>query len=385
MAQTPLVGRSQHGNERRRGPIDLAETAAVIEKGMAEGIHPGAQLYVSLDGAPVAERAWGDAHPGMPMSTDTVLPWFCSGKPLVALAIGRLWEQGKVDFESPVASYVPEFASGGKEAITVRHLLTHTTGWSADPIAAIPFANWDAMLRAVCDAPHDCPHRIGVDVAYSVWTNWFLLAEVIQRVQPLGFAEFMRREVLGPPKLRDAWFSMTPDEHARCKARLGTVYEMKNGRQRPNRFLASREACTRSVPSIGARGTMRELGHLYETLLLPPRAKRRVVAPDTLSYMTARHRTGMPDTTTTEGIDSVDVDWGLGFALQSGNDSWRAFSQWSSPGTFGHWGLRSSVAFADPVHRLVVAVVTNGMPEGVVHRERQRAILDAVYTDLGLS
>jgi CubicO group peptidase (beta-lactamase class C family) len=56
----------------------------------------------------------------------------------------------------------------------------------------------------------------------------------------------------------------------------------------------------------------------------------------------------------------------------------------ASPNTFGHSGNQSSCAFADPVHRLAVAWLTNGMPGERRSQQRQRAINNAIYEDLGL-
>jgi len=363
----------------------LPGTVAAIEAGMAQGLHPGAQLYVSVDGRAVADLALGEALPGVPMRTDTILPLFCAGKPVTALAIGALSDAGLVDFDAPVARYIPEFATAGKEGVTLAHLLTHTAGWSVDVLAGVAYANWPAQVSAACGMVHE-PELTGT-VAYSVWTSWFILGEIVQRVQPLSFDDFVQEAVLRPAGVRDVWFTIPVTAFDRLSPRLGTVYEMAAAKVRPNRFLASSAACGRCVPSIGARGPLRSLARLYEHLLFVGRERRPVVAPTTVARLTARHRTGLADPVTTEGIDDVAVPWGLGFAVETDPDEqrWRAFSSFSSPQSFGHGGLRSSVAFADPAHGLVVALATNGMPEGPVHRERQRAILDALYRDLGLA
>ena len=100
--------------------------------------------------------------------------------------------------------------------------------------------------------------------------------------------------------------------------------------------------------------------------------------------MTARHRTGFHDHT----FDHV-LDWGLGVIVDSklyGPDTVPyAYGTLSSRRTFGHSGYRSSTAFADPEHALVVAVVMNGMPEPEVHEGRIRRVVDALYRDLGLA
>src|SRR3981189_1756534 len=100
-------------------PLELA--AKVIESGIERGLHVGAQLYVSLDGKPVADLAFGLAREGVAMTPDTIMLWMSSTKPITALAIAQIWERGKIALDDLVAKYIPEFGISGKEAITIRH------------------------------------------------------------------------------------------------------------------------------------------------------------------------------------------------------------------------------------------------------------------------
>ena len=83
------------------------------------------------------------------------------------------------------------------------------------------------------------------------------------------------------------------------------------------------------------------------------------------------------------------MDWGLGIIIDSnryGDDTVPyGYGRSSSPRTFGHGGSQSSIAFADPDCRLVVAAVFNGMPGEAKHDARMRAVLAALYEDLGLA
>ena len=67
----------------------LPGAAALIERAIAEGLYPGAQLYVSRGRRPMAELALGEARPGVPMTPDTLLLWLSSGKPATAVALLR--------------------------------------------------------------------------------------------------------------------------------------------------------------------------------------------------------------------------------------------------------------------------------------------------------
>src|SRR5947199_6517989 len=108
----------------------------------------------------------------------------------------------------------------------------------------------------------------------------------------------------------------------------------------------------------------------------------RILSPQTVEALTARHRTGMRDRT----FQHV-MDWGLGFMVDSnqyGPDTVPyGFGPRASPRTFGHGGYESSISFADPEAGLVVAWVMNGTPGGAKHHARNRAINAAIYEDLG--
>ena len=74
------------------------------------------------------------------------------------------------------------------------------------------------------------------------------------------------------------------------------------------------------------------------------------------------------------------IDWGLGFIIDS-----MIYGRHCSPRAFGHGGARSSAGFVDPEHGLVVACVTNGMPDTRRHYQRFSRIATAIYVDLGLA
>jgi CubicO group peptidase (beta-lactamase class C family) len=140
--------------------------------------------------------------------------------------------------------------------------------------------------------------------------------------------------------------------------------------------IDSPRATASPMPGANGRGPMNELGRFYEMLLgRGARDGVQVLAPITVAAISACHRVGMVDETF-----GVVMDWGLGFVVD-----WFATGRYSSRRAFGHGGHQSSVAFCDPEHDLVVAVVCNGMPGRERHQLRLDAIASAVYVDLGLA
>ena len=133
----------------------------------------------------------------------------------------------------------------------------------------------------------------------------------------------------------------------------------------------------------GGYGPLRELGRFYEALL---DGGRGIVAAATVAAMTARQRVGLFDHT----FQHV-MDWGLGFIPNPRGSDDRddptvpyAYGPHASRRAFGHSGYRSSTAFADPEHGLVVALAVNGTPSDEAHRARFHALCGAIYEDLQL-
>ena len=106
----------------------LPRTRTAIEEGIRQGLHLGAQIYLSHNGATVADSAFGEVRPGEPLTPDHLMLWLSSTKPVGAVALARLWERGRLELDDPIVRFIPEFGANGKDRITLRHILTHTAG-----------------------------------------------------------------------------------------------------------------------------------------------------------------------------------------------------------------------------------------------------------------
>jgi CubicO group peptidase (beta-lactamase class C family) len=143
--------------------------------------------------------------------------------------------------------------------------------------------------------------------------------------------------------------------------------------------------CTDCRPGGSGYGPARELGRFYEMLLNGGELNgTRIIEPETVELFTDRHRVRMHD----RSFKHV-IDWGLGFIPNSakyGIDTVPyGYGPLASERTFGHSGFQSSVAFADPTHRLAAAIIFNGMPGDKAHHQRINAVLAALYVDIGLA
>jgi CubicO group peptidase (beta-lactamase class C family) len=110
----------------------------------------------------------------------------------------------------------------------------------------------------------------------------------------------------------------------------------------------------------------------------------QVLRPQTVEALVARHRAGMYDHTFKHVLD-----FGLGFVLNSNQYDVDTvpygYGPHASPRTFGHSGMQSSCAFADPENGIAAALVFNGTPGEAAHDRRIRAVLTRMYEELGLA
>jgi len=124
----------------------------------------------------------------------------------------QLVEQGRLDLDRPVATYWPDFAANGKAAITVRQLLTHTSGLPADLEAAGTWSGPEAGLARA--AAIKAAHRPGERFGYSD-VNFIALAALVQKLSGEPLDVYARRHVFEPLKMGDTGFLPPAAERSR--------------------------------------------------------------------------------------------------------------------------------------------------------------------------
>ncbi len=357
-------------------PTGLPRTEALLEEGRGRGLHLGGQLYVSRDGEPIVDLAFGEARPGVPLRPDHRMLWMSSTKPVTAVAIAQLWERGKLGLDDPVARHLPAFAAQGKERITIRHLLTHTagirtleTGW--------PHKGWGETVAEICALKPEPRWVPGEKAGYHMASSWFILGELVQHLDGRAFDRYVREEIFLPLGLDGCWIGIDPTRYAELAPTLVPMWDTAKSPPEVHRWHEEARA-TRANPGSNGYGPIRELGRFYEAL-----QGARILSAPAVEALTARHRTGMMDQTFRHVMD-----WGLGVipnpAIYGDASVPYAYGPHASRRAYGHSGYRSSTAFADPEYGLVVALAVNGTPSDTDHGSRFRALCAAIYEDLGL-
>jgi CubicO group peptidase (beta-lactamase class C family) len=364
----------------------LIKTVSLIEEQLRQHENFGAQLFVSRNAETIADLAMGNAAPHTPMRTDTILPWLSSGKPIAAVAVAQLCEKQKLELDDPVSKFIPPFGVLGKEAITIRHLLTHTGGFrSADKIPES--LNWTETITRICQTPLEPDWIPGEKAGYHVSSSWFILAEILQRISGTNFENYVLENFFGPIGVANSRFTFSTSETTPSEKSMGRVYVSQGADVTGHPTLNQFDRLEECQPGSGARGPIRDLGKFYEFLLRRGWTRPKnlsgefALKSETIRIFAQRHRIGLFDHTFLHTLD-----WGLGFIPDSNRYGMETvpygYGRRCSPEAFGHSGAQSSCAFADPTHGLVVAWVFNFQPGERAHQRRAREINSAIYEDL---
>jgi CubicO group peptidase (beta-lactamase class C family) len=357
--------------------------AALAQQGIGDGLHFGVQVHASIHGRIVIDAALGEARPGMALSPETINLWMSAGKPVGAVALAQLRERGLLDWDRPVAAWIPEFAARGKAAITPRHLLTHSGGFRLAP-GLRPDLSLESRIRRVCEAPLEPHWEPGRTVGYHPETSWHIVGELVRRIDGRPYEHYVREEIFLPLGMENCRFALADEVQARLGDRMGWMFKRNgDGPLIPNGW-ESPESAARCIPGATGRGPARELVRLYEALLAGGRrGEARILSPAAVAELIAVQFENVEDKTFRHRLN-----WSMGLLRNGGEISANTvpygFGLRASPLAFGHGGRESTMALADPVHGLALAVIFNGMPGELAHQRRMRAMLTTLYEELGL-
>lgn len=276
-------------------PAPLARLCALVERDIAEGHHPGAELGVARHGRLALWRSFGQTRLVPPRAAEdrTLWPLCATTELLTAAALWCLAEEGALRFADTVAGHLPGFAAHGKEGITLIQLLTHQAGF---PSATVPPEAWedaDLLRRTVCDLTLEW--EPGSRTRHHPAVAHWVAAALIHAVSGEDHRSIIRERVIVPLGLGDELFAGLPPEEGDRAAILHDPAAEPGAPRGPENTPAWRAA---SVPGGGGYGTARH------GRLLPDAGGRltgrRLFPPRLLAYVT-RDVTG----------DRVDDDTGL--------------------------------------------------------------------------
>ena len=349
----------------------LEEVKALFHEQIEQGLHPGAAMAVYRHGKLALDIYGGmaDTEAGKPVAEDTLFVIFSSTKPLVAFCWHILWERGQLEMGDWIGDRWPEFRRGGKEGVTVKHILTHTGGFPDTPPELTPdkLADWDACVEAVAKAP--LRFQPGEAIAYHSLNFGWVVGEMVRRVDGRPISQFLKEEVTGPLGMNDFYLGLPASEEGRVAKLYVTeeipTLEVVDVFNRPWAHQAV-------IPAGNGICTARDLARFYAMLGMAG----TLDGVDVIRSGVIRSVAAVQE----EGEDALSGDavkLGLGFAV----DDYRMGTQRSSGRynhSIGHSGFGSSIGWVDLEERLAVAIITNGVRGEESNAERLRALSEAV-------
>ncbi|MFL6164576.1 MAG: serine hydrolase domain-containing protein [Jatrophihabitantaceae bacterium] len=352
--------------------LALDSVQRLFDAELRRGIETGVQLSVSHRGE-VVELAVGGNGNGQPMTSQTYVPWTCSSKPLGALAFARAWEAGLLDLDTAVSAVLPEYTGGGKELVTVRDLLSHTTGM-ADPIMSLgagagqvsSMAEFDALIWSViCAVPTEL--QPGTAMIYNPVTNWFVLDRVLTTLTGAQPGDSYRGLL---DRLGLAASLGSPPVPGEQLVTVSASADQQAG------LAAMQLASALPLPGVGVWGSMRDLRVVGEVLLAKGvHHGEQLVGKASVEALVATRWPGSGH----RSICDTDFPYGLGVMTLP-----VMFGRRCSVRAFGHAGGNTSTLLVDPLFDLVVAVYWNGRLDDVTTFARRYALVRALYHDLGI-
>lgn len=359
-------------------------------QGFDQGRDIGASVAVMVDDDLVVDlwHGYRDRRRTQPWNEDTLVCMFSVTKAMTALCLLQAVDRGLVNLDEPVAAHWPEFASNGKDQITLRHLLTHQAGMVGfhDPVERDLLYDWDACASALAgETPWWEP---GTRHGYHAMTFGFLLGELLRRASGRRVREWFETEVAAPLRL-DFAIGLSGEDLQRCadvlpaRIRSGDPSREAPGARRMMQdfndlstptgaafqnpalgagYRNSTQFRQAELPAMNGHGTARSVARMYAGL-------PGLLSSDLLAEAVSTQSAG-PD----EVLKAV-THFGLGFMLY--NDETPIGVR---PNTFGHAGAGGSMACHDPETGVSFCFAMNQMELGVITGGRSaRAIADAVY------
>lgn len=319
MGEEPPVSPSAAG-DTMKSAIDPSALERAAEQEVQAGL-AACQVAVARDNEILLSASFGSASPNTRF-------WVASAtKPIVASAIWHLIGDGELDVTEPVAHYVPEFASNGKEAVTVEQVLLMTCGFPDAPMSSEDGADPARRIAQLAEWPLDSVP--GTQYVYHGMSAHWVLAELIERISGQDFRDFVEERVtrpLGLPRLLGipraaqtdiAQLSASADEQTRA------LYD----------YAAKIEA---GEPGGGGVMTASDLALFYQGLLHNP---GNLWNPEVLADATQNIRCTLPDP-----LMNMPANRTLGVVVGAGfGTTWG-----SSPTAYGWCGAGGQIGFAEP-------------------------------------
>jgi CubicO group peptidase (beta-lactamase class C family) len=349
--------RSLHVDSQR-----LSRAKALLERAVDDGAFAGAVALVALGGRVVAHWAIGHAQvepDPRPMQLDTIFDLASLTKPLAgATAALVLLEDGAWSLDDAVARFIPEFGACGKQDVTVRQLLTHSSGLGAWAATYAHAREPEGALKYICSLP--LTYLPGSSVVYSD-LGFSMIGHLVRRVTGEGLDALLTSRVWGLLGMTDTGYVPPVALRPRIAAtERGNRFEQVMLRVRGESFDGWRDHVL--VGEVNDGNTHYALGGISshaglfssaaDVLRLATMYLHQgspILSPATIAAATSDHT---PGPATARGLG-----WEL--TARKSMPAPRAYGDLLSAGTFGHTGFTGTSLAVDPERQLIIILLTN--------------------------
>jgi len=350
----PVRADSKAGLDAARLALIAGRMKAFVDRGES----PGFVTLVQRNGALAHLEAvgWQDREKKIHMKTDTIFEVMSMTKPITAVAIQMLMEDGLLALTDPVERHLPEFRGqmmteskdGDRvvlkkpaRAITIRDLLTHTSGLAEYPPAGMDGQNF--YLRMNKTLAEAVAMFSQMPLQFEPGSKWSYsnpgiatLGRIIEVVSGKPYETFMAQRVFEPLGMKDSFFF--PREE--FKSRIAAGYQVNaQGKQENMGDLVYRKGAKYPMPEGGLYSTAQDMAAFYQMMLNGGMYNgKRLLSKASVEVMTTVHTA------------NTGSNWGLGWSVVRGA---RATLGLQSEGSYGHAGAFSTYGWVDPAKKLV--------------------------------
>ena len=355
---------------KKKKPTPAKETAnfspvdQLVQEQIADRTITGAVLMVGHDGRIVHQKAFGlraTTPRSETMTVDTIFDLASLTKVVATTpSVMRMVQYGQVRLDEPVAHYIPDFGMNGKDAVTVRQLLTHYSGLRPD-IDLNPY--WDGRETAFRLAHEEKLQAPQGSIFIYSDTNFMVLGELVQRLSGMSLDKYAEVHIFQPLGMKHTRFLPPPE----WKSKIAETYAPD--RKQLLRGVVHDPRAERMGGVAGHAGVFSTAGDLalYAQALI---SRKSILDADIIEKMTTPQQP--PNATEVRGLG-----WDIDSSFSSNRGALLPV------GSFGHTGFTGTSMWIDPYTNTYVILLTNSVlprqgPQIISLRSRVATVVAAL-------
>jgi CubicO group peptidase (beta-lactamase class C family) len=370
-------------------PEDVGMSSARLErmdKMLQEYVNaqkiPGAVGFIARKGKIVYYKAFGSSNTETKtaLKKDNIFRIASQSKAIASLAVMMLFEEGKFFLDDPISKYIPEFKNPkvmvrlnwadttyttepAKSEITIRQLLTHTSGLDYAGIGNQEFkaiyskaglvsgiGNHQSTIGEKMKILGGLPLKHHPGEAYTYGLNMDVLGYLVEVLSGMSFDQFLKTRIFQPLGMNDTYFYLPTDKHSRLVA----LHQSKNGTYSPvkTKIFDGVDPNYPTLPGTyfsggaGLSSTVEDYAKFLQMFINKGEYNGvRLLSRKTVELML-----------TNQTQSPITSQVGLGFGLETDTNDYRSIV---SKGTFSWGGAFTTTYWADPQEKIVGLVFTN--------------------------